>query len=135
VKKDIELARKLQKIMAKSKKCLTIAKQHHAQGNYEESASRAYYATFHSLQASLLTLGLSFSRHSSVIGSFNKEFLHKGTFPKEFGKKVERMFKDRQVGDYGYEETLSKTDSGQDVADAETIINAIEKYLADKNFI
>ncbi|HHT9135529.1 MAG TPA: HEPN domain-containing protein [Candidatus Avalokitesvara rifleensis] len=135
MKKDVELARKLQKIMAKSKKCLETAKQHHEQDNYDETASRAYYAVFHSLQASLLTLGLSSSKHSGVKGSFNKEFIHKGIFPKEFSQKIERLFRDRQVGDYGYEETLSKKDSEQDIADAETVVSAIKKYLAERNLL
>lgn len=135
MKKNTELARKLQKIMAKSEKCLMIAKQHHEQNNYDEAASRAYYAVFHSLQAALLTLGLSFSKHSSVIGYFNKEFIHKGMFPKEFSQKIERIFEDRHIGDYGYEESISKTDSAKDIADAEAIVNAIEKYLTDKNLL
>lgn len=135
MRKDTELAKKLQKIMVKSKRCLIIAKQHHTQGNYEESASKAYYAIFHALQAALLSRGLSFSKHSGVKGAFNKEFIHKGTFPKVFSKNIERIFEDRQIGDYGYEETISKRDSEQDVADAETIVNAIGEYLVDKNFI
>ncbi len=133
--KDTELATKLQKIMAKSKKCLVIAKQHHTQNNYEEAVSRAYYAIFHSLQAALLTLGMSFSRHSSVIGFFNKEFIHKELFPKEFTQKIQRIFRDRQTGDYEYEKTISERDSEQDIADAETIVNTVEKYLADEKLL
>lgn len=135
MKKDIELARKLQKVVAKSKKCLAIAKEHQAQSNYDEAASRAYYAVFHSLQAVLLTLGLSFSRHSSVIGYFNKEFIHKGLFPPDFGQKIQRIFRDRQTGDYEYEKTISEKESEQDITDAETIVNAIEKYLAGRNLL
>ncbi len=135
MRKDTELTKKLQKIMAKSKKCLTIARQHYAQGNNDEAVSKAYYAIFHAIQATLLTRGLSFSKHSGVKGAFNKEFIHKGIFPKEFSQKIERIFEDRQIGDYEYEETISKEDSEQDIADAETIVNAIEKYLVDKNLL
>ncbi len=86
--KDIELARKLRKIMEKSTKCLLIARQHHDQCNYDEAASRAYYAVFHSLQAVLLTRGLSFSRHSGVKGAFNREFVHKKYFPRSSPRRL-----------------------------------------------
>lgn len=133
--KDIELAKKLRKIMEKSKRCLSVARQHHNQCNYDEAASRAYYAIFHSLQAVLLTRGLSFSKHTGVKGAFNRKFVHKGIFPKDFTQKIERISDDRQIGDYGYEEGISRADSEQDVADAETIVHAIEKYLVDEGFL
>ena len=60
MKKDAELTRKLSVIMTKSKDTLKIAKQLYEQDYYGDSISRAYYAVFHSLQAILLTIGLSF---------------------------------------------------------------------------
>ncbi len=86
MKKDSELARKLNVIMTKSKDTLKIAKQLNEQEYYDDSVSKAYYEVFHSLQAILLTIGLSFSKHSGIIGAFNKEFIHKEYFPKIFIK-------------------------------------------------
>lgn len=134
-KKDTELTRKLNVIMAKAKNTLKIAKQLYKQDYYNDSVSRAYYAVFHSLQAILLTIGLSFSKHSGVIGAFNKEFIHKDIFPKEFHKMIERLFKDRQIGDYEYEEGLNYEDAKQDIASAENIIVSIERYLIKEGFI
>ena len=121
--------------MAKAKETLKIAKQLYKQDYYNDSVSRAYYAVFHSLQAILLTIGLSFSKHSGVIGAFNKEFIHKDIFPKDFHKMIERLFKDRQIGDYEYEEGLNYEDAKQDIASAENIIVSIERYLIKEGFI
>jgi len=134
-KKDKELTKKLNVIMAKAKETLKIAKQLYKQDYYNDSVSRAYYAVFHSLQAILLTIGLSFSKHSGVIGAFNKEFIHKDIFPKDFHKMIERLFKDRQIGDYEYEEGLNYEDAKQDIASAENIIVSIERYLIKEGFI
>jgi len=135
MKKDTQLTRKLNVIMNKAKNTLKIAKQLYEQDYYNDSVSRAYYAVFHSLQAILLTHSLSFSKHSGVIGAFNKEFIRKDIFPKDFHKMIERLFKDRQIGDYEYEEDLNSEDAKQDIANAENIIMSIEKYLMKEGFI
>jgi len=82
-----------------------------------------------------LTIGLSFSKHSGIIGAFNKEFIHKEIFPKDFHKMIERLFKDRQIGDYEYEEDLNSDDAKQDINDAENIIMSIERYLSKEGFL
>lgn len=135
MKKNAELVRKLNVIMNKSKDTLKIAKQLYEQNYYGDSASRAYYAVFHSLQAILLTIGLSYSKHSGIIAAFNKEFIHKEKFPKDFHKMIERLFKDRQIGDYEYEEDLNSDDAKQDIDDAENIIMSIERYLIKEGFL
>ena len=135
MKKDAELTRKLNVIMTKSKGTLKIARQLYEQDYYSDSISRAYYAVFHSLQAILLTIGLSFSKHSGIIGAFNKEFVYKEIFPRDFHKIIERLFKDRQIGDYEYEENLNSDDAKQDINDAENIILSIERYLIKEGFL
>ena len=135
MKKDAELTRKLNVIMTKSKDTLKIARELYEQDHHSDSISRAYYAVFHSLQAILLTLGLSFSKHSGIIGAFNKEFIYKDIFPKDFHKIIERLFKDRQIGDYEYEENLNADDASQDIRDAENIIISIERYLTEEGFL
>ena len=135
MKKDAELTRKLNVIMVKSKDTLKISRLLYEQGYYSDSISKVYYAVFHSLQAILLTIGLSFSKHSGIIGAFNKEFIYKDIFPKDFHKIIERLFKDRQIGDYEYEENLNADDASQDIRDAENIIISIERYLTEEGFL
>ena len=62
MRKDAELSQQLKVMMGKAKDSLEVAEQLHKQKHYNDAASKAYYAVFHSLQASLLIKGLSFSK-------------------------------------------------------------------------
>lgn len=135
MKRDTELSRQLRLIMTKARENLEVAKQLHRQNYFNITASRAYYAVFHVLQAVLLTKGLSFSKHSAVLSAFNKEFICSGVFTNDFYDRIRRLFKDRQIGDYDYERAVSRESSEADVADAEMIIDAIEKYLQREGYL
>lgn len=134
MKKDAELSKQLKTMMTKAKDCLNVARELHKQTHYNDAASKAYYAVFHSLQAILLTKGLSFSKHSGVLSAFNKEFIYGGAFAKNFYDKIVRLFKDRQIGDYEYEKEINRESSEADIADAEMIINAIGEYLQGEGY-
>jgi uncharacterized protein (UPF0332 family) len=42
--------------------------------------------------------GQAFSSHAHVLGAFNRDFVHAGTFPREFAAILARLFEDRQTG-------------------------------------
>jgi uncharacterized protein (UPF0332 family) len=50
-------------------------------GFVETSASRAYYAAFHAIQALLKSIDQTYSKHSGVIAAFHREFIMTGIFP------------------------------------------------------
>ena len=129
MKEDSELSKQLKAMIYKSRDSMKVARELHKQGHYNDAASKSYYAVFHALQAILLTKNMSFSKHTAVLSAFNKDFIYKGIFPQEFYKKIVRLFKDRQIGDYEYEKAIEEEASQEDVDDAEMIINAIEEYL------
>lgn len=133
--KDAELSRQLKAMMEKTMDSLEVAKQLHNLSHYNDTASKAYYAVFHSLQAILLTKGLSFSKHSAVLSAFNKGFIYSGVFDKNFYNKIIRLFKDRQIGDYEYEICIDRESSEADICDAEMIINAIGAYLRREGYL
>lgn len=135
MKKDAELSSQLKVMMSKAKDSLQVAKELNEQKHYNDAASKAYYAVFHSLQAILLTKELSFSKHSAVMSAFNKEFIYSGGFAKDFYTKIMRLFKDRQIGDYEYTKEIDRESSETDVADTEMIINAIEEYLKNEGYL
>ena len=135
MKRDAELSKQIKIMMAKAKDSLEVARQLHEQKHYNDAASKAYYAVFHSLQAILLTKELSFSKHSAVMSAFNKEFIYSGDFAKDFYTKIIRLFKDRQIGDYEYTKEIDRESSETDVADTEMIINAIEEYLKNEGYL
>jgi uncharacterized protein (UPF0332 family) len=135
MRKDEELSQQLKVMMGKAKDSLEVAKQLHKQNHYNDAASKAYYAVFHSLQAALLIKGLSFSKHSAVMSAFNKEFIYGGVFAKYFYDKIMRLFHDRQIGDYEYEKYINHESSEADVGDAEAIICAIGEYLQKEGYL
>lgn len=66
------------KIIEKSFRTLRSSRNALEDGDFETASSRAYYAVFHIMQATLLTKGLTFSKHSGVIGAFSQYFIKPG---------------------------------------------------------
>jgi len=135
VKQKQPRQRCLEHMLDKSQRAISAAKTHLAEGDYDFASSRAYYAVFYLLQAALLTKDLTFSKHSAVISAFNQHFVKTGAFPKEFGRKIDRLFRDRQIGDYDYELAISDEEAQEDVTDAEKIANLLEEWLKEKQHI
>ena len=82
-----------------------------------------------------MTKELSFSRHSAVISAFNQHFVKTGRFPKELGKLLARLFRQRQLGDYTFDLAISKEDAQKDLDAAKMIIETIEGYLKQEKFL
>ncbi|OGB89750.1 hypothetical protein A2625_06535 [candidate division WOR-1 bacterium RIFCSPHIGHO2_01_FULL_53_15] len=124
-----EIGREIEKIMKKAGRALVSAKNLLNDGDYDFASSKAYYAAFHAMQAALLTKSLSFSKHSGVIAAFNQHFIKTGVFPKDFSAKIESLFKERQIGDYSYEEEITNKDAEEDIKNSEKIVQAIRSFL------
>ena len=67
---------------------------------FKGANNRAYYAIFHAIKAVLALEQTDFKRHSSVIAYFNKEYISKGIFDKELGKRVSEASFYREKSDY-----------------------------------
>jgi uncharacterized protein (UPF0332 family) len=98
-------------------------------GHWRDAASRAYYCAFHAASAVLLAKGLSFSRHSQAIGAFNREFVKSGLFPRETGRRLNKMQTDREAGDYRASSPMGKTVAGEDVAMAAEFLESCRRFL------
>ena len=119
----------IKNMLEKAERKLGSAKKLFEIGEYEDAVSRAYYAVLHAISAVLFSKGLSFSKHAQVIGSFNKEFIKTGIFPKDFTKILTRLYEDRQIGDYSYTDFPDEETAAQDIEDAQRILLACKKYL------
>jgi uncharacterized protein (UPF0332 family) len=128
------LNKQLELMIQKAFRSVAAAKQHIREGDYDFASSRAYYAAFYAMQAALLSKGLSFSKHSGVIRAFNQHFIKSATFPKQFGKLISRLFRERQTGDYGFNLSIGKEDAKEDVQAAIGILKAVSKYLSGEGF-
>jgi len=130
---DLEL--QVQAMVRKADRALVAARRHVDAGDYDFASSRAYYAVFYVLEALLLTKGLTFSKHSSVISAFSQHFITPGAFPKEFSKLISRLFRERQAGDYEAGLSIEPEDARQDVQIAERMVEAITSYLRQERFL
>ena len=94
-----------------------------------DAASRAYYSAFHAVSAALLSLGQSYSSHAQVLGAFNREFVRTGKVPPDFTRILNRLFEDRQTGDYEFVTGVSEAEARRDLDDALRVIEAIAALL------
>lgn len=123
------LREQLKAMIGKSERTLRAAKEHLEKKDSDFASSKAYYAVFHLMQAALLTKGRSYSKHAGVISGFSEVFIRTGTFPAKFGEGIQRLRKDRELGDYGYQLNVTFEEASQDIETADGITSALLKYL------
>jgi len=99
------------------------------EGLFDDAASRAYYAAFHAISAVLAQRGRTFSSHGQLLGAFNREFVKTNEFPPDTYRRLQRLFEDRQTGDYDWAAQIDEETAKQDLEDAEQIIELCRKYL------
>ena len=115
----LEKARRSQKAAAKLFK----------DGDVDFAASRAYYSLFYTAEALLLSLGLSFSRHSAVIANFGKEFAKTGILNPKFHHYLTESQDRRNIGDYSILAEVTKEEVREMLTWAKEFIRAAEGYL------
>lgn len=122
----------LRAMLKKARDKLTTARKDIEFEFYADAASRAYYGAFHAISAVLAEQGLSYTSHAQTLGAFNREFVKTGIFPPDTFRKLQRLFEDRQVGDYDWSVSIDKETSAKDIAEAEWLVDACLEYLEKK---
>ena len=117
---------------ATAREKLEAAKNLRAAGYYNDSLSRAYYASFHTVSMLLFLYDQAYSRHGQLIGAFYRDFIATGKLPKELGKALGRLYDKRQTADYDVFDRASLEDADQGTMDAEEIIAAIKSLLENE---
>jgi uncharacterized protein (UPF0332 family) len=111
---------------------LNDAKLYSSSGGSPRSAvNRAYYAMFYAVLSLFAKTNSSLrtSKHSTIIGVFDKEFIITGKLPREVSRNLHRAFDDRQEFDYKDYARVEKTDAEEIIQDAEAFIIHIREYL------
>jgi uncharacterized protein (UPF0332 family) len=98
-------------------------------GSSQSIVNRAYYGMFYSALALLQKIGSIPSKHTGVISTFDREFHHKGIFPKELSKAFHEAFDLRQTSDYKTIAPISKEKAIAILREAEVFVDAISYYL------
>lgn len=123
MKEKGKLKKEIKAIIEKAHRISRDAEILFSEERFESAASRAYYSVFHIMQATLLTKGLSYSKHSDVISGFSQQFIKTSIFPKEFAYWISQLRKDREIGDYDYEVGVSEAKAKQDIEIARKILS------------
>ncbi|MGV8149950.1 MAG: HEPN domain-containing protein [Alkaliphilus sp.] len=84
----------------KAKKSLNSANREFEADAYDFAINRIYYAVFYGASAVLLERKMSFKKHSGVRANFHREFIKEGLLDVKWGKFYDKLFEDRQEGDY-----------------------------------
>ncbi len=84
----------------KAQNSLSSAKRELEANEYSFAMNRIYYSAFYAVSAALLERGTSFKKHSGVRSAFHREFIKTGFLDTEWSKFYDRLFEDRQEGDY-----------------------------------
>lgn len=125
--KEIEILSKYR--LEQSKENLEEAEALFNINKFKGANNRAYYSIFHAIKAILALNQIDFKKHSSVIAYFNKEYISKGTFSKELGKRVSvaRFF--REKSDYVDFYIVTKEECYAQIETARLMIENAEKYI------
>jgi len=67
---------------------------------YSFAINRVYYAAFYAVEAALLERDISYSKHAGVRAALHREFVKPGLLDWEWGRFYDRVFENRQQGDY-----------------------------------
>ena len=92
--------------------------------------NRSYYAMFYSVLALFIYSNTPHktSKHSGVIGVFNKEFVHTGKLDARFAKMLYDLFDERMELDYRDFAEVSEEDAIDAVSAAQEFVAAIKAF-------
>ncbi len=95
--------------------------------------NRSYYAMFYAVLALFIHCGTpqKTSKHSGVIGIFNKEFIRTGKFDVHFAQMLYALFDQRMESDYRDFAEVSKEDARNAVSAAREFVTAIKAFTED----
>ncbi len=98
-------------------------------GKYKAANNRAYYASFHAVDAVLALEPVAFKKHKDTLAYFNKNYVHTEIFPKDIGRKISKLEVIRHKSDYDDFYIASREDAMEQTAVAERIVNLVEEYV------
>ena len=91
--------------------------------------NRIYYAMFYAVLALFVREPFQGSKHSGVIGYFNKRFIKEGIFSSETGKYLNMAFEARQESDYKEFSELTRENVEELLKHAKIFIEKVRNYL------
>jgi len=100
------------------------------QGHICIAISRIYYAMFYVASALLLHRGLTFKKHSAVVGAYGLHFARTAELDPRFHDALNIAFTERNAADYELASRLTHQAAEEQLAIAREFIEAARDYLA-----
>ncbi len=94
-------------------------------GHTNFAVNRLYYACFYAVTALLLRDGKQFARHSAVKSEFGRTYIKPGRVDVKWNKFYQKLFDDRQEGDYIPTATFEASDVSTSLQQAREFIDLI----------
>lgn len=116
-------------LLQKAHQSLSAARLLLGGGYPDYAASRAYYTMFYIAEAFLEGEGMSFSRHSAVIGAFGQYFARTGRVPVEFHRFLIEAQAVRNAGDYGQLNAVTASQATEQLTRAEQFLELAENLI------
>ena len=95
----------------------------------QSAQNRLYYAIFYAVSALAKSKGFVTSKHSQLLGWFNKEYVKTGLFPKKTAKIYVETFEFRQKSDYTFSFKPAMDKLNLSLNEVEAFINEIKNKL------
>lgn len=116
--------------LAKARECLASAEDEARSGRLSFAVNRCYYAAFYAASAALLARGKRFVKHSGVRAAVHRDLVKPGSLHEDLGRIYDRLFHDRQQGDYIEFVSFDAVDVGSTIAESRRLVGALEALAA-----
>lgn len=111
--------------LEKADEALASAELELNEGHTNFAVNRLYYACFYVVTALLLRDGKQYARHSAVKSEFGRTYIKPGRVDVKWNKFYQKLFDDRQEGDYIPTTTFEASDVSTSLQQAREFIDLI----------
>lgn len=116
--------------LEKSDEALKVAQESLDNNWLTTALNRIYYAVFYTVTALAAKYDFKTSKHATLMGWFNKKFIHEDKiFDKELAKIYRNIFVFRQKGDYDIILAANAEQAKELLADAKVFIETVRKAI------
>ena len=127
--RDEATVRAIRYWIEKARECLSSAEDESRAGRFAFAVNRCYYAAFYAASAVLLARGRRFVKHSGVRAAVHRDLVKPGLLSEELGRVYDRLFHDRQQGDYVEFVSFDAEEAAKTIVDSSSLVRALESLV------
>lgn len=94
--------------------------------------NRLYYAAFYAVSAALAKSGREYGKHTAVRAALHREYVKSGKIPFDCGKIYDRLFDDRQEGDYTPRTSFKEEEIKRLLEETRTFLGLFKRLIMEK---